>query len=94
MRLEWTVWPLAANSAHAANEVIWESVSSSSTDFLNRLGCGLRGTLGSFVIGFGVILVLWEFFVQKQGHMLVIAIVGILGVLILGRVIAPDATCT
>lgn len=80
----------SSSFASGASSDMMESVGKESDDLVNRLGCGLRGTFGYFIIGFGVVLALWEYFVQKQGHLIVVAIIGVLGVIILGRILPCD----
>lgn len=51
----------------------------------------LKGAGGWLIIGFGLILALWDYFIQKQGHLIIVAIVGILVVIVVGRVLASKA---
>lgn len=64
---------------------------------MNESACGvasfLKGSGGWLIIGFGMILAVWDYFVQKQGQLLIAAVIGILAVVVLGRAIWAGADC-
>jgi hypothetical protein len=85
---------LSSAAAHADQDQFFQSFNDQGSQTLVHFKCALRGTFGWFMIAFGVILALWEYFVQRQGHLLVVAIIGVIGIIILGRVLPGDtSTC-
>jgi hypothetical protein len=62
-----------------------ENFDDASTTALDGFTCAIRGTLGWFLIGAGLLLMLWDYFIQKQGHFLILGMVGVVAVFILGQ---------
>lgn len=76
---------LAAASAHA--DLNLQGYDDATDSVLNTIGCNLRGTVGWILIGLGVGLAAWDYFIQKQGQLIVGAILGIIIIFVLGRVL-------
>jgi len=84
----------AAASAQTATNTFGTAFDEQTTGALDGFTCAMRGTFGWLIIGFGMLLAIWDYFVQKQGHLLIIAVVGVLAVIILSRALpTPAAGC-
>ena len=85
---------LATTASAGVGEGFGENFDKAGSDALTGLACALNGVLGWLLIAFGVLLALWDFFIQKQGHFLVLAIVGVIGVIVLAKSIPiEDGAC-
>lgn len=82
----------AGNAAPIVHDNFFKGMNSSGTDTLQNIKCSLQGAFGWMLIAFGILVAVWEYFVQRQGHMIVAAIVGVIVVILLGRVL--PGTCT
>lgn len=88
---------LSAVSAFALNDVSGDTFGSAFTQQSGNTVCGiacaLKGTVGWIIIGFGMIMALWDYFIQKQGNLLIIAIIGVVAVVIVSRAMYAGAGC-
>ena len=75
----------ASNALATVGTGFGENFDKAGNDALTGLACALNGALGWLLIAFGVLLALWDFFIQKQGHFLILAVVGVLGVIVLAK---------
>lgn len=64
-----------------------------STGMLNRFACSMRSTGGWIMIGIGMLLAAYDYFIQKQGQILVAAVVGTMFVIILSRILPTGGLC-
>lgn len=80
--------------AHAAEtDAFGAAFGKESSSTVCGVACALKGTIGWIIIGFGMILALWDYFVQKQGNLIIIAIIGVVAVVIVGRAMYAGAGC-
>lgn len=82
---------VTATSAFAESETA-ETIGEAARNVVGDLKCLLEGGVGWLLIAFGVLLAVWDYFIQKQGSLLVVAVIGILVIIILRQVL-PGGPC-